>query len=256
MLASLIVFYFLAQMRLLILLLCILQSAQPCAPPQACAGQCGPNQWVIACRSPAECGECPAGTTSPKGSWSINQCVGCPAGTYTVNGRTTNQAALNAAIARNRYFCRIYNLGCASELRRNLGVTDVADANDALTGLLATEGLSTSVNNSPVTYADHYLLPEALRDALALRAASDAEEVLERGLQAAPSPSPLCPSTMVRTPVQNTLIGNIDIPVTSYVLEFDLMPLPGEIFFFPGIVSNPLVPLIFFPSLSVPFVTF
>lgn len=112
-------------MRLLRILvnfcLLFLQYASACAPPGACAGRCGPGRWVIACRGGVECADCPTGTTSPPGSWSIRSCVGCPAGFYLLGGRVVNQAALNAAIARNQYFCRLYRLACNAETHALLG---------------------------------------------------------------------------------------------------------------------------------------
>lgn len=93
---------------------------EACAPPQACAGRCGPNRWVVACRGSVECADCPTGTLAPPGTWSINQCRGCSPGSYMEGARQVNQAALNAMIARNQYFCRIYNLGCMDDSARKL----------------------------------------------------------------------------------------------------------------------------------------
>ena len=74
-------------------------------PAQSCAGRCGPNEWVVACRTRVECSSCPAGTISPPGSWSINQCRGCDPGFFCSNCEVFNQNALTSMTRQNTLFC-------------------------------------------------------------------------------------------------------------------------------------------------------
>lgn len=143
-----------------------------CAQPAACAGRCGPNAFVVRCA--LECSPCPAGSLSPPWGWSIRQCVPCNPGTFCQNCANVNQAAVNGAIARAMYFCRIYGLQCDADMRRNLL--------DLQPGLL---------NQSSLT-------PYASPAAVQLRGgAYPAANATSRALQSGPRCSP-CPSGTVQ----------------------------------------------------------
>ena len=109
------------------------QHRKLCAQPAACAGRCGPGRWIVLCRTASsfECADCPTGTTSPPGAWSSRDCRPCGPGFYLWGGRVVNQAAVNAAIARNQQFCRAYRLSCPAALHAALGTDKLSELSES-----------------------------------------------------------------------------------------------------------------------------
>ena len=135
----------------------LLVSGQP--PPQTCAGRCGPNQWVVACRKTVECSDCPAGTIAPPGTWSINQCRGCDPGFFCNNCDAFARAAQASMAARNALYCRQF--ACPPRLLEDIQSLQL----DMIPSLSTSNGTSLKIVSH-----DHDEAEESEKEAIARRA--------------------------------------------------------------------------------------